>query len=64
LLAVVYALATVVAPWAAALIVGAGVAVVAGVCVMTGSRTLKDVGLPRTAETIEEDIQWAKTRVK
>ena len=63
-LAMVYALATVVAPWAAALIVGAGAAVIAGVCVLTAGKTLKDVGLPQTAETIEEDIQWAKTRVK
>ena len=64
LLAVVWALATAIAPWAAALIVGLVTAAVAGICVMTASKALKDIGVPRTAETIREDIQWAKTRVK
>jgi len=64
LLAMVYALSIVVAPWAAALIVGGGTVVIAAICLSMAGKALKDVGVPRTAETIREDIQWAKTRVK
>ena len=64
LLAMVYALATVIAPWTAALIVGIGTALIAGICVVAAGKALKHVGVPRTAETIREDIQWAKTRSK
>jgi hypothetical protein len=64
LLAAVYGLATVVAPWLAALIVAAAAGVLAAVCVMGGLKSFKDLGLPRTAATLEENIQWAKTRVK
>jgi hypothetical protein len=64
LLAAVYGLATVVAPWLAALIVAAAAGAVAAVCVMGGLKSFTDLGLPRTAATLEENIQWAKTRVK
>jgi uncharacterized membrane protein YqjE len=64
LLAVVYALATVVAPWAAAAIVAGGAAVVAAVFVMTGIKRMQTVGLPRTAATVQESVQWAKMRAR
>jgi hypothetical protein len=64
LLAAVYGLATVVAPWLAALIVAAATGVIAAVCVVGGLKSFKNLGLPRTAATLEENIQWAKTRVK
>jgi len=63
-LAGVYALATVVPPWAAALIVGVGAAAVAGICVAAAGRSLRGVGLPQTTQTIGEDIQWVKRHIK
>jgi hypothetical protein len=64
LLALVYALATVMAPWAAALIVAAAAGLAAAIGVMAGLKSLKHLGLPRTAETIQENVQWAKTRAR
>ena len=64
LLAIVYALATVVAPWASALIVGVGAVVVAGILVASAGKTLKHVGIPGVTETMREDVQWAKARIK
>ena len=64
LLAMVYALATVIAPWTAALIVGVGTALVAAICIVAAGKALKHVGVPRTIDTIREDIQWAKTQIK
>lgn len=64
LLAAIYALATVVAPWAAAAIVAGGAALVALVFVMTGIKRMQAIGLPRTAATIQESVQWAKMRAR
>ena len=64
LLAVVYALMGVVAPWAAAAIVAGGAAVMAALFVTTGIKRLQQVGLPRTAASIQESVQWAKTRAR
>ena len=64
LLAAVYGLATVVAPWLAALIVAASAGLIAAACIVGGLKSFNDLGLPRTAATLEENIQWAKTRVK
>jgi apolipoprotein N-acyltransferase len=66
LLAAVYALSLVLPPWAAALIVAVVTAAIAGVCVMTGIKQLKRVTLPpaKTVATVQENIQWAKTRAK
>ena len=63
LLACVYALATVVAPWIAALIVAAAAAVVGGAFIAVGMKQMRQVAIapPRTMATIEENIQWAKT---
>jgi uncharacterized membrane protein YqjE len=64
LLAAVYALAAVIAPWAAALIVAVAAGVLGGACVSAGLKSMKHLGLPRTAETIQENVQWAKTRAR
>ena len=64
LLAVVYALMDVVAPWAAATIVAGGAAVMAALFVTTGIKRMQHIGLPRTAATIQESVQWAKTRAR
>jgi uncharacterized membrane protein YqjE len=66
LLACVYGLATVVAPWLATLIVAVAVAIVGGVAfTMARSRTRK-IGrrMEQTLETAKENIQWARNRFK
>ena len=62
-LTVIYALALVVPAWAAALIVAGIMAIIAGACVMSGLRQFAGLGMPRTATTVKENVQWAKTRV-
>ena len=66
LLALVYALATIWPAWAAALAV-AGLAGVVGAALLTaGRKAFSAVALPppRTASTVRENIQWAKSRTK
>ena len=51
--------------WAAALIVAAVYAAIAGVLALTGKKNVKDatpVKPEQTVETIKEDVQWAKTQ--
>jgi len=61
LLAAVYALSNVVPAWAAALIVGGAVALIAAVFVGVGITRFKRVrGAPKTAVTMKENVQWAK----
>jgi len=53
------------AEWAAALIVGAVLAVVAFVLARQGKERVADAGKPvpeQTIETVKEDVEWAKTR--
>lgn len=66
LLAAVYALAMVVPPWAAALIVGAATLAVAAISAGAGARQMRRVTLPppKTVDSIQETYQWAKTRAK
>ena len=63
LLACVYLLATVVAPWIAALIVAAAAGIVGGTLFALGMKQMQQVAIApsRTLATIEENIQWAKT---
>ena len=65
-LAAVWALALVLPPWAAALVIGVSFAVIGGVITMVGVKRMSDVHLPpeKTVATIKENIQWAKTRVR
>ena len=64
--AAIAALAKVMPLWAAALIVGVIVLVVAVMLIMNGVAALKEQDLtPRqTIETLKEDAQWAKQQVK
>jgi hypothetical protein len=66
LLAGVYALATAVSPWLAALIVGVVVLALCGMFVMMGKKALQRVhGKPvKTIRTIKENVQWAKQQTK
>jgi hypothetical protein len=51
--------------WAAALLVGAGLAAVAYVLINQGRERLADAGKPvpeQTIETVKEDVEWAKSQ--
>jgi hypothetical protein len=51
--------------WAAALIIGAALAAIAGVLVLMGKERVAAAGKPvpeQTIETVKEDVEWAKTR--
>jgi uncharacterized membrane protein YqjE len=53
--------------WLAALIVTAVYAAIAGVLALQGKEKIKQAGPPvpeQTAESVKEDVQWAKTRAK
>jgi len=61
LLAAVYALSVVLPAWAAALIVGAGLGVIAALCCGMGLKKLKAVrAAPKTTATVKENVEWAK----
>jgi predicted phage tail protein len=66
LFTVVMAMATVMATWLAALIVGAVTAVVSIALISAGSSRLKRVNkVPeRTIESLKENVQWAKDQIK
>ncbi len=66
LLVIVYALALVMPSWAAALIVGAALAVVASVMLTAGIKRFKQIypTPARTVETIKENVEWAKQHTK
>ena len=63
---VIAALATGMAVWLAALIVTVVYAAGAGVLALTGRRRVAEATPPvpeQTAESVKEDVQWAKTRL-
>jgi uncharacterized membrane protein YqjE len=61
LLAIVYALSLVVPAWMAALIVGAGIGLIAALCVGLGISRFKRVrAAPKTAASIKETVEWSK----
>lgn len=61
LLAAVYALSLVLPGWMAALSVGAGVGLIAALCVGLGiSRFKRARAAPQTAATLKENVEWAK----
>ncbi len=66
LFTLVMGLATVVATWLAALIVGAVLGIIALVLINTASKRLKQVNkVPeRTIESMKENVQWAKNQIK
>jgi len=63
LLACAYLLALFVPHWAAALIVAGATAVIGAGCLASGLKKLQNVRVvpPKTAATIEENLQWAKS---
>jgi uncharacterized membrane protein YqjE len=66
LLGAVYLLAHVVQPWVAAMLVALGAAVIGGALLVVGARQLKLVSLtpPRTVNSVQENIQWAKAQAR
>lgn len=60
LLAAIYALSLVVPAWTAALIVAAGVGLVAALCVGLGIARFKKVrAVPKTVASVKENAEWA-----
>jgi uncharacterized membrane protein YqjE len=66
LLAAVYALSIVMAAWLAALLVGATLTVAGIALISSGGTKLKEVNvLPeKTANSLKENMQWAKNQIK
>jgi uncharacterized membrane protein YqjE len=65
--AAILALATTIASWLAALIVGIAVALVAGGLALIGVKRLQRAAPPvpvETVDSVKEDIQWVKTSAK
>jgi Putative Actinobacterial Holin-X, holin superfamily III len=65
--AAVLALATAVTAWLAALIVAAVLAAIAGVLALQGKHKVSQATPPlpeQAAESVKEDVQWAKTRAQ
>lgn len=65
IVAAIYGLSTVVAPWLAALIVAGALLVIAGALAMIGLNALKKASLApkETVRTLQEDVQWAKQQI-
>jgi uncharacterized membrane protein YqjE len=66
LLASVYGLSTVMAGWLAALLVGAILAIVSIALISSSGKKLKRVNPTpdKTIQSLEENVQWAKTQIK
>ena len=66
LLTIIYALALVMPTWAAALVVGGVLAIIAGVALTVGVKRLKQIRPTpeHTVESIKESVEWAKQRTK
>jgi uncharacterized membrane protein YqjE len=61
LLAAVYALSIVLPAWAAALIVGGGIGLIAALCVAAGvARSRRMRALPQTTATMKENVEWTR----
>ena len=66
LLACVYALASLVQPWLAALIVGVAVAAISGGAFIVARKHTQRVSfrMEQTIETVKENVRWAKNRFR
>jgi len=66
LLGAVYALAHVVQPWVAAVLVAIGAGAIGGGLVAVGVSQIRRVSLPhpRTVTSVQENIQWAKAQAR
>lgn len=63
-LAAVYALASTMPAWAAALIVAIVITIVSTLFLLTARRQISGLGLPRTTATVQENVQWVKTHIE
>ena len=66
LLAAVYGLSLVLAPWLAALLVGGALVILAAIFLIAGRNGLKEIDpVPeKTVQTVKENVQWAKEQIK
>jgi uncharacterized membrane protein YqjE len=66
LLAAVYALSLAIALWAAALIVGVALSVIGAALLSSSRRAFKQIDpIPeKTVQTVKENVQWTKDRIK
>jgi Putative Actinobacterial Holin-X, holin superfamily III len=65
LMAAVYGLSMVLAPWLAALLVGGFVAVVAAILISVGRERMRLVKKPeKTIKTMKEDVQWLRDQTR
>jgi uncharacterized membrane protein YqjE len=65
LLGIVLALSLTMATWLAALVVGAGAALIAAIMIQTGSHRLKQVHKPeRTVATVKENVAWMRRQAR
>jgi uncharacterized membrane protein YqjE len=66
LLALVYGLSTAMAGWLAALIVGTILAVAAGALISSSGKKLSHLNPTpdKTIQSLEENVQWGKNRIK
>jgi uncharacterized membrane protein YqjE len=65
LIAAVYGLSMVVAPWLAALLVGGFVAVMAAILISIGQGRLRKIKKPeKTIRSVKEDVQWLKNQTR
>ena len=66
LLAAVYALSIVIAAWLAALLVGVTLTATGIALISSGARKLKEVNIlpEKTADSLKENMQWAKNQIK
>jgi uncharacterized membrane protein YqjE len=62
-LAAVYALSGIMPAWAAALVVSVAASALGALLFLSGLRQLKSIHMvpPKTAATLQENVQWAKT---
>lgn len=61
LVAIVYALSLVMPAWAAAAAVALAVGAIAAVCVSVGIKRVKSMRpVPKTTDTVKENVEWAK----
>jgi uncharacterized membrane protein YqjE len=65
LLTIMYALEITLPPWLSALIVAVGVMIIAMAAVGIGRKRMKQVHMPeKTIETVKENVEWAKQRIR
>jgi CelD/BcsL family acetyltransferase involved in cellulose biosynthesis len=65
LLAIMFALEIVVAPWLAALLVAVGTGLISAPFVVVGKNRMSQVhGPERTVQTVKENIQWTRQQVR